>query len=115
MQDHDNEKHDEKAGLVRRWIEEGWNKGHTEVASEIFAPDYVHHEAVTPAVNVGIERIKRTSTPTGAPSLICIPPSWNNSPVEIASLPAGAPTAPTRASYLVWLPQAKPCQYRAWS
>lgn len=51
MQAQSNEKHDEKAALVRRWIEEGWNKGHTEVASEIFAPDYVHHEAVTPAVN----------------------------------------------------------------
>lgn len=59
MQDHNNEKHDEKAALVRRWIEEGWNKGHTHLASEIFAHDYVHHEAVTPAVNVGIERIKK--------------------------------------------------------
>lgn len=59
MQAQSNEKHDEKAALVRRWIEEGWNKGHTEVASEIFAPDYVQHNAVTPDVNVGVERIKK--------------------------------------------------------
>ncbi len=45
--------------LVRRWIEEGWNQGNAEIASEIFAHDYVHHEAVTPDVNVGIEQIRR--------------------------------------------------------
>ena len=58
MQDQSSEKHDSKARLVRRWIEEGWNKGHTGIASEIFAPDYVQHEAVTPHMNIGIERIK---------------------------------------------------------
>lgn len=53
------ELHGKNAELVRRWLEEGWNNGHIDAADEIFSPHYIHHEAVTPEVNVGIAHIKR--------------------------------------------------------
>jgi steroid delta-isomerase-like uncharacterized protein len=30
-------------GVVRRWMEEGWNKGHVDLADELYTPNYVTH------------------------------------------------------------------------
>ena len=32
---------EENKGVIRRWIEEGWNQGNLHVADEIYAPDFV--------------------------------------------------------------------------
>lgn len=37
---------DHNKSLVRRWVTELWNKGNLAVASEIFAPTYVHRTPV---------------------------------------------------------------------
>ncbi len=36
---------EQNEALVRRWFEEGWNRGHLEIADELFAPDYRTHTA----------------------------------------------------------------------
>ncbi len=38
---------DHNKSLIRRWIAELWNKGNLAVASEVFAPTYVHRTPVT--------------------------------------------------------------------
>jgi steroid delta-isomerase-like uncharacterized protein len=47
---------------VRRLIEEVWNKGNLRVTEELFAPNYVHHDASTPDVGLGPESEKRRAT-----------------------------------------------------
>ena len=37
--------------IVRRWIEEGWNKGDLTVIDQVYAPDYVQHEPAPETVN----------------------------------------------------------------
>ena len=36
---------EETKALVRRWFEEGWNKGNVDAAGEFFSPSYVMHAA----------------------------------------------------------------------
>lgn len=40
---------DENKALVRRFYDEVWNKGHLDVADEVFATDYVRHDPGPPA------------------------------------------------------------------
>jgi steroid delta-isomerase-like uncharacterized protein len=47
---------------VRRLIEEVWNKGNLRVTEELFAPNYVHHDASTPDVGLGPESEKKRAT-----------------------------------------------------
>ena len=35
---------EQNKAIVRRWFEEGWDTGNLDVADELFADDYVHHE-----------------------------------------------------------------------
>jgi len=37
--------------IVRRWIEEGWNKHNLTVIDEVYAADYVQHEPAPETVN----------------------------------------------------------------
>ena len=30
--------------IIRKWVEEGWNKGNLALVDEIFAPNFVHHD-----------------------------------------------------------------------
>jgi steroid delta-isomerase-like uncharacterized protein len=48
--------------IVRRLVEEVWNKGNLSVADELFAPNYVHHDASTPDVGLGPESEKKRAT-----------------------------------------------------
>lgn len=48
--------------VVRRLIEEVWNKGNLPLTEELFAPNYVHHDASTPDVGLGPESEKRRVT-----------------------------------------------------
>jgi steroid delta-isomerase-like uncharacterized protein len=45
--------------VVRRVIEEVWNKGNLQVADELFAPTYTHHDSSTPDVGRGPEGEKK--------------------------------------------------------
>jgi steroid delta-isomerase-like uncharacterized protein len=47
---------------VRRLFEEVWNKGNLQVTDELFAPNYVHHDASTPDVGRGPESEKKRAT-----------------------------------------------------
>jgi steroid delta-isomerase-like uncharacterized protein len=47
---------------VRRLVEEVWNKGNLPVTEELFAPNYVHHDASTPDVGLGPESEKKRAT-----------------------------------------------------
>ncbi len=53
---------DANKNAVRRLIEEVWNKGNLAVADELFAPNYVHHDASTPEVGRGPESEKKRAT-----------------------------------------------------
>ena len=44
---------------VRRLFEEVWNKGHVQVADELIAPTYTHHDSSTPDVGRGPEAEKK--------------------------------------------------------
>lgn len=48
--------------IVRRLFEEVWNKGHQQVADELFAPTYTHHDSSTPEVGRGPESEKKRAT-----------------------------------------------------
>jgi len=45
--------------LVRRLFDELWNKGNLQVADEIFAPAYQHHDASTPDLGKGPDSEKK--------------------------------------------------------
>jgi steroid delta-isomerase-like uncharacterized protein len=49
----------ENRALVRRFIEEIFNQGNLEVAEEILAPDYIHHDPTTNQFGSGIEGFKQ--------------------------------------------------------
>jgi steroid delta-isomerase-like uncharacterized protein len=35
---------EQNKSIVRRWVEEGWNKGDMSVVDQVYAPGYVQHE-----------------------------------------------------------------------
>jgi steroid delta-isomerase-like uncharacterized protein len=45
--------------VVRRLFDELWNKGNLQVADEIFAPTYLHHDDSTPDLGKGPESEKK--------------------------------------------------------
>jgi len=46
---------EENKAIARRWVEELWSLGHTEVADEIIAPEYSVHDPGTPNRAGGVE------------------------------------------------------------
>jgi len=48
--------------VVRRLIEEVWNKGNLQVADDLFTPNYAHHDSSTPDVGRGPESEKKRAT-----------------------------------------------------
>jgi steroid delta-isomerase-like uncharacterized protein len=48
--------------IVRRLIEEFWNKGNQSLADQLFAPIYTHHDASTPDFGKGPEGERKRST-----------------------------------------------------
>jgi steroid delta-isomerase-like uncharacterized protein len=48
--------------LVRRLFEEVWNKGNTQIADELFTPNYAHHDHSTPDFGRGPESEKKVVT-----------------------------------------------------
>jgi steroid delta-isomerase-like uncharacterized protein len=58
--------------LVRRVVDEAWNRGNLEVVDEIFAPDYTEH-ILRPGQEPGIEGYKGRVLTTRAafPDLVC--------------------------------------------
>ena len=42
---------EQNKSIVRRWVEEGWNKGNLEVVDQVYAPTYVQHEPAPETVN----------------------------------------------------------------
>jgi steroid delta-isomerase-like uncharacterized protein len=45
--------------IVRRWIEEGFNRGNLERIEEVYSPDFVAHDPHDPTPLVGIEGARR--------------------------------------------------------
>jgi len=50
---------DSNKNAVRRLFDEVWNKGHQQVADELFAPTYTHHDSSTPDAGHGAEGEKK--------------------------------------------------------
>jgi steroid delta-isomerase-like uncharacterized protein len=48
--------------IVRRLIEEFWNKGNLSLADQFFAPFYTHHDASTPDFGQGPESERKRAT-----------------------------------------------------
>jgi steroid delta-isomerase-like uncharacterized protein len=48
--------------IVRRLIEEFWNKGNQSLADQFFAPIYTHHDSSTPDFGKGPEGERKRST-----------------------------------------------------
>ncbi|HEV1996043.1 MAG TPA: ester cyclase [Candidatus Acidoferrum sp.] len=48
--------------IVRRLIEELWNKGNLSLADQLFAPNYEHHDASSPDFGRGPESEKKRAT-----------------------------------------------------
>ena len=42
---------EQNKSVVRRWIEEGWNKGNLAVIDQVYIPNYVQHEPAPETVN----------------------------------------------------------------
>ena len=42
---------EQNKSIVRRWIEEGWNKGNLAVIDQVYAPGFVQHEPAPETVN----------------------------------------------------------------
>jgi predicted SnoaL-like aldol condensation-catalyzing enzyme len=49
----------ENSAIVRCFIDEIFNQGNLEVAEEILAPDYMHHDPTTNEFGSGIEGFKQ--------------------------------------------------------
>jgi steroid delta-isomerase-like uncharacterized protein len=48
--------------VVRRLFDEVWNKGHQQIADELFAQNYNHHDSSTPDLGRGPESEKKRAT-----------------------------------------------------
>jgi steroid delta-isomerase-like uncharacterized protein len=48
--------------VVRRLFDEVWNKGHQQIADELFAQNYYHHDSSTPDLGRGPESEKKRAT-----------------------------------------------------
>jgi steroid delta-isomerase-like uncharacterized protein len=48
--------------VIRRLFEEVWNKGNLQVADELFAQNYSHHDSSTPEFGRGPESEKKRAT-----------------------------------------------------
>ena len=48
--------------VVRRLFEEVWNKGHVQIAEELIAPTYTHHDSSSPDLGRGPESEKKRVT-----------------------------------------------------
>jgi predicted ester cyclase len=48
--------------VVRRLVEEVWNKGNLNVADELFTPNYEHHDTATPDLGRGAQGEKKRAT-----------------------------------------------------
>ena len=61
----------ENKAIVRRLVEEFWNKGDTTVADELIATGYVHHDPATPSEVRGLEGFKQWAITgrTGLPDM----------------------------------------------
>ena len=44
--------------LIRRWVEEGWNKGNLAVVDEVYAPNVVQHDPGSPFPVTSAETLK---------------------------------------------------------
>ena len=53
---------DSNKNIVRRLFDEIWNKGHQQVADELFAVNYTHHDSSTPDVGRGPDGEKKRVT-----------------------------------------------------
>ena len=53
---------DSNKTLVRRLFDEVWNKGHQQVADELFAQNYNHHDSSSPDLGRGPESEKKRVT-----------------------------------------------------
>jgi steroid delta-isomerase-like uncharacterized protein len=42
---------EQNKSIVRRWVEEGWNKGNAALIDELFTPDFYQHETGPETVN----------------------------------------------------------------
>ena len=53
---------EQNKAIVRRLIEEVWNKGNLSLVDEFFTPNYEHHDASTPDFGRGAESEKKRVT-----------------------------------------------------
>lgn len=42
---------EQNKSIVRRWVEEGWNKGNLSVVDQVYAPSFLQHEPPPAMVN----------------------------------------------------------------
>jgi steroid delta-isomerase-like uncharacterized protein len=53
---------EQNKAVVRRLLEEVWNKGNLSVADELFAPNYITHDSSTPDFGRGAESEKKRAS-----------------------------------------------------
>ena len=53
---------EQNKALVRRLMEEVFNRGNTSLVDELFAPDFVEHEELPPGIPPGREAVKQLPT-----------------------------------------------------
>ena len=42
---------EQNKSIVRRWVDEGWNKGNLSVVNQLYVPNFVQHEPAPETVN----------------------------------------------------------------
>ena len=55
--------------VIRRWCDEGWTKGHVEVADELIHPNFKVHGAGGQVIEPGVEGLNSSSSPGGPGTL----------------------------------------------
>jgi steroid delta-isomerase-like uncharacterized protein len=50
---------EQNKALLRKWVEEGWNKGNLAVIDELYTPDFVQHDPASPVSVSSAEDLKR--------------------------------------------------------
>ena len=53
---------EQNKALIRRLMEEAFNRGDMSLVDELFAPDFVEHEELPPGIPPGREAVKQLST-----------------------------------------------------
>ena len=91
-----NQSTEQNKQVVQRFVEECWNQGNLNKASEFLTDQVRFHDAVFPGLSPGIQNVKNHIERRAEHFPICDSPSTTPSPNATRSSSTGQPAEPTR-------------------